>query len=294
MSLKIKKSVLKVRQLLCLQEAVRYGSISKAAEKNSMKQSNLSVHIKSLEEDMGESLITRVHDGVRLTEAGNEIYSLSCDLTNILTKVNNANIKAFRIAGAIRLWTSDGLGVGYLSRCFPDFYLSYPNVNIEIICSLEMPKIDQFDMAVLYEKPESPRLYIVDEHNLEFGLFASRTYLEKYGYPKNLKDIELNHRICTRANYSSVWKEWGDMLSHATHVTAMTNSSSMLLQLVKDGIGIGLLPVGTAEYDSELIYLSKIKIDFKHKIWVVVRDEIKEVDKIKALLQFIENESEKL
>ena len=34
----IKESVLRVRQLLCLSSAVKYGSISKAAEKNNMKQ----------------------------------------------------------------------------------------------------------------------------------------------------------------------------------------------------------------------------------------------------------------
>ena len=68
MSLKIKETILQVRRMLCLEAAVRYGSISKAAEKNNMKQSNLSVQIKELESELGEQLISRVYNGIKLTE----------------------------------------------------------------------------------------------------------------------------------------------------------------------------------------------------------------------------------
>lgn len=294
MGMKIKESELQVRRLLCFQEAVNYGSISKAAEKNGMKQSNLSVNIKHLEESLGAQLVTRVHNGIRLTEAGKEIYSLSCSLTNVLNKIDSARIKAFRIAGDIRLWTSDGLGAGFISQCLPEFYLSYPNVNIEVICSLDMPQLDQFDMAILYDKPENSQFKIIAEYNLEFGLFASKQYLEKYGYPKSLKEIQEKHRICTRNNFIHVWKKWAEILNSSQYIAASTNSSSMLLQLVKDGIGIGLLPIGTASKETDLIFLSKIKTKFEHKFWIVIRKDIKDLDKIKALLQFIENASAKL
>lgn len=294
MGIKIKQFELLVRRMLCFQEAGNHGSISKAAEKNCMKQSNFSVNIRELEENFGEKLLTRVHNGIRLTEAGREVYMLSFELTNILNKIDNAKIKSCSGAGAIRLWTSDGLGTGCLSKSFPEFYLNYPNVNIDVICSLEMPRLDQFDMAVVYEKPESSRLVTVGEYNLVFGLFASKDYLAKYGCPRSMDDILKNHRICTRANYASVWKKWETLLEKASYVATSTNSSSMLLQLVKDGIGIGLLPVGTAANEPDLIRLSKIKTEFEHKFWIVVRDDVKDVDKIKALLKFIENASEKL
>ena len=118
----IKNSLIRVRQLLCLSSAVKYGSISKAAEKNNMKQSNLSVQIRQLEEELGEVLISRIHNGVKITEAGNEVYSIACNLENIINRSYNLNIKAFRVSGDIRLWTTDGLGIGYVSDCFSEFY----------------------------------------------------------------------------------------------------------------------------------------------------------------------------
>ena len=294
MGLKVKQAILKVRQMLCLGEAVHYGSISKAAEKNAMKQSNFSVQIKQLEEESGERLIIRLPHGIKLTEAGEKLYALVCDLENVLNKTSDLNLKVFHISGAIRLWTSDGLGIGYLSDCLSDFYLKYPGVNVEILCSLEMPKADQFDMAIVYSEPAGNAFKIIDKFDLAFSLYASKEYLFRFGYPKSLKDIQENHRICNRINYTSVWREWENIIRGAKQVSATTNSSAMLLQLIKNGIGIGLLPQGTADKETDLIRLGKIKLKLHHKFWIVVRKEVKDVDKITALVRFIEEASQKL
>lgn len=294
MSLKIKETVLQVRRMLCLEAAVRYGSISKAADKNNMKQSNLSVQIKELEAELGEQLLSRVYNGVKLTEAGEVVYSHVCDLTNIIGKINDLNIKAFHTGGTIRLWTSDGLGVGYLSECFPEFYSLYPNVRVEILCSLDMPKLDEFDLAIVYKAPNDKFLQTVEKYDLKFGLYASKAYLAKFGYPKSIKDIEQNHRICTRDSYIAAWPQWAELMEKAQYVATITNSSAMLRQLITDGVGIGLLPQSLADKEANLVNLSGIKLKIHHEFWVVVRKDVKNVDKIIALLEFIKKFSKTL
>ncbi len=290
----IKETVLMVRKLLCLSSAVKYGSISKAAEKNNMKQSNLSVQIRELEEEIGENLIYRVHNGVKITETGREIYALACNLENIIYRTHNINLKAFRVSGEIRLWTTDGLGIGYISDCFSEFYNKYPNVNVEILCSLDKPKPEQFDMAVIYDKPADLSFSVVQSYDLQFALFASKSYLSKFGYPKNVADIQNNHRLCTKSSYSGVWKKWDNFISNAQNIVATTNSSAMLLQLIKDGIGIGLLPKGTNVKEPDLLELSGVNMKVSHKCWLVVRNEVKDFDKIKALTKFIQDASGEL
>jgi DNA-binding transcriptional LysR family regulator len=167
-------------------------------------------------------------------------------------------------------------------------------VHIELICSLEMPQADQFDMAVVYEKPSANSLKIAAEHDLCFGLFASHSYLEKYGYPKNLNDLAQNHRLCGRNNYPFVWSKWNDIVQKADHLAAVTNSSGMLMQLIKEGVGVGLLPVRMAKNDPQLVYLSKLKLSLHHKFWIVVREDVQDIDKIKALTDFIEHASDRL
>lgn len=290
----IKSSLIRARQLFCLSSAVKYGSISKAAEKNNMKQSNLSVQIRELEEELGEILISRIYNGVKLTEAGKEVYTIACNLENIINRSYNLNIKAFHVSGDIRLWTTDGIGICYVSDCFSEFYSKYPNVNIEILCSPDRPKADQFDMAMIYEEPKDNSLKIIKCYDLKFSFFASKTYLSRFGYPKSIKDVQENHRICNKSNYSEVWKKWDIFISDVKNISASTNSSTMLLQLIKDGIGIGFLPKGIALKGHDLIELSNLNLNLSHKYWLVVRNEVKDIDKIKALTKFIKDVSDQL
>ena len=290
----IKTNVLKIRQLLCLEQAVRYGSISKAASENGMKQTNMSKLLTEFESEVNEKLLTRLSNGVSLTEVGYRYYAAACDIKSIIQKVQHLDDTKMNRGGSIHLWISDGLGIGVLSKCFAEFYKQYPDVKIEITCSLEMPKLDEFDMAVLFQKPMVKALSIKKECVLKFALFASKEYLAKYGMPKDVADLCANHKICDRSNYGLFSKKWADIVSKANAVTSVKNSSAMLLSLIKDGLGVGLLPCGTAIHEANLVEIKNISLHFRMKFWIVIQKEGENKSKIKALTDIIENESAKL
>ncbi len=294
MSTNIYADLAKIKKLLCLEESVRYGSISKAAENNGLKQSNMSALIKDFEKETNQKLITRLSKGVKLTEDGYTYYAAACEIKNTLKKLEEEKNLISPLTGSVKLWISDGLGLGVLSKCFHNFYQNYPKVNIEITCSVEMPKLDEFDMGVLFQKPQIKGLSIKKEYILKFSLFASKEYITKFGIPKNLDDLCLNHKICDRKNYGSYSKKWAEIISKASSVTSVTNSSAMLLSLIKDGIGIGLLPIGTAFKEDNLIEIKNIPVNFQIKFWLVLRKDTENSEKIKALTKIIDFESAKL
>lgn len=225
----IKDSSLWAREILSFLETAKNGSINGTAEANAMKQSNLSRTLKSLEEKLKCQLLERGYNGVRLTENGREVFKVACDLDKVIYKVKNFTISDKNVSGKIRLWTSDGLGTGYLSNCLSEFIAKYPDVKIEVVCSLDTPgSFSTTDMAVVYEEPEFDDGEIVSCYELQFGLFASMSYLSKFGYPNNIKDLQENHRICDRENYAGVWPQWKKIIDGARHVVATTNSSAML------------------------------------------------------------------
>ena len=113
----IKDSSLWAREILSFLETAKNGSINGTAEANAMKQSNLSRTLKSLEEKLKCQLLERGYNGVRLTENGREVFKVACDLDKVIYKVKNFTISDKNVSGKIRLWTSDGLGTGYLSNC---------------------------------------------------------------------------------------------------------------------------------------------------------------------------------
>lgn len=218
----IKDSSLWAREILSFLETAKNGSINGTAEANAMKQSNLSRTLKSLEEKLKCQLLERGYNGVRLTENGREVFKVACDLDKVIYKVKNFTISDKNVSGKIRLWTSDGLGTGYLSNCLSEFIAKYPDVKIDVVCSLDTPgSFSTTDMAVVYEEPEFDDGEIVSCYELQFGLFASMSYLSKFGYPNNIKDLQENHRICDRENYAGVWSQWKKIIDGARQVYGM-------------------------------------------------------------------------
>lgn len=283
----IKNNFIWAREILSFLETARNGTINGTAETNGMKQSNLSKTLKSLEDKLQCQLLERNYNGVKLTENGKEIFKVACDIDKVLYKVQNFTASDVNVSGKIRLWTSDGLATGYLSSCLAGFFAKYPDIETDIECSLERPGFSAVDMAVVYDEPEYNDSEIVSRYDLKFGLFASLGYLSKYGTPKDIKDLQKNHRLCNRNNFSDVWPEWKQIIDGAEHVVATTNSSAMLLRMTCDGIGIALHPIAIGKKEKDLMYLSDVGIKLSHPFWIVSHKTGQNDPKIKALVEHI-------
>lgn len=284
----IKDKSIWARDILSFLETAKSGTISGTAQANAMKQSNLSKSLKNFEERLKCQVLERTHSGVRLTQNGREVFKLACDLDKTIYKVKNFVVSDKLISGKIRLWTSEGLGTGYLSAFLPEFLRKYPDVQIEIICSLDSPNsVHETDMAIVYNEPDCDDSEIVSKYDLKFGLFASMEYLSQFGYPKNLKDLQENHRICDRENFVQVWPKWQKFIDGAKHIVATTNSSAMLLRMTRDGVGIGLHPIGIGKQESNLIHLPQLNMELSHPFWIISHPENQNLPKIKALVEHI-------
>lgn len=290
----IKKDVMMLRDLLCFAETAKEGQVNEAARKNGMKQSNMSKVIKDLERGLDTKLFNRVHQGMRLTETGREVFEISCGIEHILYQIRNFSAFAHQVSGDLRLWTSDGIGAAYISACLPGFYAQYPDVHLEIQYSLETPQtIHDIDMAIVYEKPTQTDAVVIYENALRFRLYASKLYLARYGVPQTLDDLAENHKICTRSNFIR-WPEWSKFLNKAKHIAATTNSSQMLLSIIKEGVGVGLIPTCIAQKEPDLFELKKIGFEIEHPFWVISHKDTKDLPKVRALLDYIRSATGKL
>ena len=185
--MRIGDQLILLRKILSFAAIAKTGNVTAAALENGMKQSNLSGYVKELEEKVGAKLFEHGDRRMILTEVGKNLYEISCSIEKSVYKINSYKQQNNNVSGAVRLWTSDGLAAAYLSSCLPGFYQLYPDVKIEILCSIEAPSVlYDADLAVVYEKPVHPDAVILFKHNLRFGLFASMDYLASFGYPKDI------------------------------------------------------------------------------------------------------------
>lgn len=298
MGIKEKANLLK--NLLYFEAIAKEGQISRAAVINGVKQSNMSNTLKELEEIRGRKLFNRIYNGVALTDAGRELFEMVCRIDETLNKIADTKEDVEKLKGTIKFWTSDGLATSYISHFLSNFYIHYPEVKLSIQCSLDTPKMaDDFDLAIVYHKPDPKKFKILMTNTLRFGLFASADYLTRFGYPKDRDDVRKNFKIIERENYAYAWPEWKEFVSKS-QVVATTNSSSMLMRLTQEGVGIALHPIGTARRTNNLVELNKIKFNLTHDFWLVAKRLTKEEkinknkDVLEALTKYIIEATSKL
>ena len=256
-----------------------------------MKLPNLSSQISELEKILQKKLIDRYSKGIGLTDDGEPYYQIASELKNLLIASENISAPSNKACGNIKLWTTDGLASIYLARCFEEFYRKYPKVNLDINCSIDMPELHEFDMALLFHKPKIKALNVVAERNLYFSLFASKDYIQNHGMPKNTHDLLQNHKICANLVYASTWHKWQDIIKKAHYITTINNGSSVLLNLVKASAGIALMPVEVAAKEENLLEISHIMPHFKTKFYLVVKRTSAQNPKIKELTDIISAET---
>ena len=286
----IKDDFSTIKNLLYFVEATKSCSISRAAINMGVKQSNLSSSISSLEKELNVKLLSRIHNGVTTTDTGQKIFEMATEFERVLYRIRNFSTSGHKVSGQIKLWTTDGLGTGCITAYLPDYYAKYPNVSIDFRCSNNYLKIAprDADIAILYHKPPvNNDTWIISEHMMRFTLFASLDYIAQHGMPKDMRDLMKNHKICERVNFSDVWQEWSDVVKQSRYVVSSTNSSSVLLGLTKDGIGVALHPMGIAAKEKNLVKLDCLNFYVEHPYWLVCKTASKDVPKVRTLIEFL-------
>lgn len=276
-----------LKGLLYLYSTIKTGSYTKTAEKLNNQQSNVSVAIHKFEEDIGVKMFSKASHGVVPTEEGLAMNEYARRLLAILYDVQNYSTKAHSISGQLKLWTTDGIGSCLIPHLV-ELYHQYPDVSMEVTCSNEMPSfsVREADIAIVYAKPKPTEPVIFTEYLIKFGLFASPEYIARYGMPIDKEDLLKNHFICDRKEYATIWPRWKEVITHANHVVALTNSSNLMAQFNKEGLGIGLHPLNYGKIEKDLVHID-IDLNLEHSCWLVSHYDARKTEKIQILLEYI-------
>lgn len=121
------------RRLRYASEAIRQGSIRRAAERLDVEPSVVSRQIRRLEEELGTRLLERHGRGVRATEAGEllvdfyrERQAAEAALISDFAELDNLS------RGTLRLAISEGYSAPLMSQVVNGFSIRYPRLRFEL------------------------------------------------------------------------------------------------------------------------------------------------------------------
>ena len=112
----------------------RYGSITRAAEALHTVQSNVTMHIKALEAELGVSLLHRNRRGVTLTRGGERLLPYAIKTQGLLLEARNAVANADQPPeGTLRLGTLETTAAIRMPQLVAQYGALFPKVDLSLI-----------------------------------------------------------------------------------------------------------------------------------------------------------------
>ncbi|MFC6338071.1 LysR family transcriptional regulator [Pseudomonas sp. CCM 7891] len=231
--------------LLAFEAAARHESYTRAAVELSLTQSAVSRQVQALEQQLGLTLFRREGRRVQLTDVG-RLYQR--EISEALGRIRGATLQAtaYQSGGeSLRLATLPTFGSKWLLPRLHDFYKTHPGILVHI-----NSRIDAID----FETSGIDAAIVVGNTNLP-GLISHRLQVEELVVIISpelacARDLWMPEHIGSQmllnvANNPNVWGDWFSH-HHLPHRMMRLGPSfeltSHLIQAVKAGIGIGLVP----------------------------------------------------
>lgn len=244
--------------------AAEAGSFTHAAETLHLSQSAISRQVSALEQEVGVPLFHRHARGLVLTEQGELLYRTAHD---VLMKLESVKLRLTeakdRPSGLLRVTTTVGLGTGWLTERIPEFIELYPEIKIQLLLANEELDLTarQADCAIRLRQPVQPDLIQRKLFTVHFHLYASPSYVNRYGKPTSVADLD-RHRIVTfgeivPAHLSDMnWLETAGRRESTKREANMQINNILSIKLaVQRGAGIAMLPDYMVGEDDGLVQL---------------------------------------
>lgn len=168
------------------------GSLSAAARRLNRSQPTLGRHVTTLESSLGADLFERHARGLKLTATGLGMLPLARQMRETMNAIGlTAAGQSRQMRGTVRLTASVFASHHLLPPILARLRRLEPQIQLDLIPSdtTENLLFRQADIAVRMYRPT--QLDIVSRHvgDLELGIFAARSYLDRVSRPRQASDI---------------------------------------------------------------------------------------------------------
>ena len=167
--------------------AAEAGSFTHAGEQLGLSQSAVSRQVSALEQELNVSLFHRHARGLILTEQGELLHRTAHE---VFMKLEAARSKLTdsreRPNGELKVTTTVGIGVHWLTPRLGEFLDLYPEIRITLITTdgeLDLA-MREADVAIRLRQPVQPDLIQRKLFSLHFHACASPEYLKRFGSPR--------------------------------------------------------------------------------------------------------------
>lgn len=270
---------LKIKALL---SAVKYKSLSKAAEDFSYTPSALSHSVDALESELKVRLLIRTHTGVRLSEEGEALL----DKLNAVVKAENELFKKAKEISEkkqnhLKFGTYSSISVNLLPQILTEFKKKFPEITISITVGDSLKKFlenDSVDIFLGDGNPDYEWIPLIKDDFVAVvpeSLFASSdcvSFEDLYKYPFIISEnLTLLNSL--------------DLSRFKEVITITSEDDAPAVSMVRQGMGVTILPSLVLTAEQKGVRVLKLKPEISRELGISFK---KHSDLSSSALKFID------
>jgi len=222
------------------------GSLSAAARALGQTQPTLGRQVSALEKDLGVTLFERIGRSLSLTQSGLELLDHFRAMGDAASRISlTASGQSQAIEGQVSITATNLMATYHLPAVLKRVREVAPGIEIEVVASNEVRDLRrrEADIAIRHVRPEQSDLIAKLVSETTGHLYAATEYLDKHGRPETASDLSDADFIGFQhpERLLPILNGLGLSLTRR-NFKLVTESGTVIVALVKQGLGIAPLP----------------------------------------------------
>ncbi len=270
------------------------GSLSAAARALNQTQPTLSRQVTGLEQSLGVTLFERGHRQVRLTAAGLELLEHVRAMAEAANRVSlAASGQSQAIEGRVCITATEMLASYYLPPMLRKLREQAPGIVVQVVASDELRDLirREADIAIRHAQPTQPDLVARRIGSLRGRIYAARRLLDEVGVPRSFDDLADQDFVGIEHTESLILglREQGLEL-RLEQFRVHAASGNCMLQLIREGLGFGFLPMDTGGLFDDLVCVLPELFNPEIPVWLVSHRELRTSRRIRVVYDLLAEE----
>ena len=272
----------------------RHKTVSAAGQQLGVDHATVSRRISRLEHALNTKLFEHRPTGFVPTSAGIRLRRMA--------EVVEASIHACEaelsdadaaLEGVVRIGAPDCFAACFLGPRLAAFSKAHPKLHIDLLSTTSSSSVSQREVDILVGStlPIEGRLISRKLTDYHAGLFASQDYLHRHPPIHSTADVSSNGYgyIC---DLDAIYSDQNEF-ALGSHAKFRSSNVLPLLQAVKEGQAIAVLPSYIAYQDDALVPVLPAEINFRRSLYVLTHEDNKNLSRVRTVSDFIFSEVQK-
>lgn len=198
-------------------------------------------------------------------------------------------IQAFQeqVAGVVRVSAPDWLVTRVLAGVVRQLVDEHPAVRIELASEAGLASLHagHADIALRARRFELPGTWQRAVGRVEFGLFASRKYVNRHG--AHVDPPAVGHRVVSMDDREGPIAdvEWLKRVAKGASEVARANGRDALCHLIREGCGIGCLPLLVGDAEPQLVRVEGLGVAPVRRLFLGVHRDQRSLPRIRRVYE---------